>query len=225
MIWIPGLLGLGAAYTLGAQVLARLKAVHKGPPVPSVALTFDDGPHPFYTPRILEVLARHGAEATFFLIGRHAEQHPEVVRGIVSAGHDLGSHTYTHPHLWRLGPRRTREEILRGHRVVEEVAGRAVRFFRPPWGTFNLAALLVCAQAGLVPVLWTMRGEGYRWRPPWEEMVRVVVQGAHPGAIINLHDRGGFPDTPERVLKALPGILAGLRARGLQPVRLGALLG
>ncbi|MCS7173513.1 MAG: polysaccharide deacetylase family protein [Armatimonadetes bacterium] len=224
--WIPALLGFGLAYTAGAHVLSRLwGGIRKGPPIPQVALTFDDGPHPVYTPRILEVLAEHGAGATFFLIGRHAEENPELVRRIVAEGHTLGSHTYAHRHLWHLDPWATREEILRGHRAVEAISGESLRFFRPPWGAMNLAALAVCSWEGLVPVLWSVRAEGYRWRPSWEEMAQVVVQRAHPGAIVNLHDRGGFPDTPERVLRALPRILAGLRARGLRPVTLAALLG
>jgi len=223
---VLGGVSLGVAYTLGAQALTRLRGVVRtGPPVPQVALTFDDGPHPVYTSRVLEILAEHGAGATFFLIGRHAEEHPELVRRILSEGHALGSHTYGHRHFWHLGPRATREEILRGHRVVEAISGGPVRFFRPPWGAVNLAALAVCRKEGLVPVLWSVRGEGYRWRPSWEEMARVVVRTAHPGAIVNLHDRGGFPDTPERVLRALPRILAGLRARGLLPVTLADLLG
>ncbi len=225
-LWIAGILGLGFTYTVGAQVLTRFGgAVRRGPPVPHVALTFDDGPHPVYTPRILEVLAEHGVQAAFFLVGRHAERHPELVRRIAAEGHTLGSHTYGHRHLWRLSPWGTREEILRGHRAVEAASGRPVRFFRPPWGTVNLASLVVCRMEGLCPVLWSVRGEGYRWKPSWEEMARAVVRSAHPGAIIGLHDRGGFPDTPERVLRALPRILAGLRARGLSPVALEALLG
>lgn len=218
--------GAGAAYTVGAQLLARLGfAVRRGPATYRVALTFDDGPHPVYTPRLLELLAAHRVRATFFLIGRHAEQHPEVVREIVRTGHDLGSHTYHHRHLWGLDPIRTRAEILRGHRAVEAVAAHPVRFFRPPWGAMNLAALAICRAAGIVPVLWSVRAEGYFARPPAAAMAREVVRRSHPGAIVNLHDRGGFPDTPERVLQALPAMIAGLRARGLEPVPLRELLG
>lgn len=223
--WIgTGLVGAVAAYTLGAQLLVRLgAAVRRGPYRRRVALTFDDGPHPVYTPRLLELLDVSGVCATFFLVGRHAEEHPEVVRAI-AARHDLGSHTYSHPHLWRLSPQQTRREILGGHRTVEAIAGRPVRFFRPPWGAMNLAALWICQAEGIVPVLWTVRGEGAVLRPSAEEMAQAVVRRSHPGAIVNLHDRGGFPDTPERVLRALPTIIAGLRARGLELVGLAELL-
>lgn len=226
-LWIAGGAALSAvAYTIGAHAAARWgAAVRSGPHVMRVALTFDDGPHPEFTPRFLDVLAEHGARGSFFLIGRHAEEEPEVARAIVESGHDVGSHTYSHRHLWSLGPAATRDEILRGRDSVVRVVGTDARYFRPPWGTFNAAALRVCRAEGLIPVLWTVRGEGYRWRPSVEEMVREVVRRPHPGAIIDLHDRGGFPDTPRRVLAALPGILSGLRARGLEPVTLSELLG
>jgi peptidoglycan/xylan/chitin deacetylase (PgdA/CDA1 family) len=225
-MWIGiGLLSAGAAYTLGAQLLTRLgAAVRQGPPQSRVALTFDDGPHPLYTPHLLELLEAHQVRATFFLIGRHAEAHPQIVRTI-AVRHDLGSHTYSHPHLWRLSPWQTHREILEGHRTVEAIAGRPVRFFRPPWGAMSLPALWTCRTAGIVPVLWTVRGEGAVWRPSAEEMAQEVVRRSHPGAIVNLHDRGGFPDTPERVLRALPAMIRGLRARGLEPVGLEELLG
>ncbi|MDR5683475.1 MAG: polysaccharide deacetylase family protein [Armatimonadota bacterium] len=226
LLWIAGGAGVCAlAYTVGAQAAARAGgAVRRGPAVMRVALTFDDGPHPECTPRFLQTLARYGVRATFFLIGQHAEEAPDVARAIGQAGHDVGSHTYRHRHLWRLGPRATREEIARGRRAVERTAGVDPRYFRPPWGTFNAAALRACRAEGLIPVLWTVRGEGYRWRPAASEMAREVVRRCHPGAIVNLHDRGGFPDTPERVLGALPEIIAGLRARGLEPVTLSDLL-
>ncbi len=222
--WV--LLGAGLGYTVGAQLAARAwAAVRRGPGRPQVALTFDDGPHPEYTLRIVEVLARHQARATFFFVGRHALELPEVAREVARAGHCVGTHTFSHPHLWTLGPGATWREVAAGVDAVQQATGLRPRYFRPPWGTFNLAALHACRALALVPVLWTVRGEGYRWRPTADEMVREVVRRAHPGAVVNLHDRGGFPDTPARVLAALPGILRGLRSRGLQPVSLDELLG
>lgn len=226
-VWIVGAAVASAvAYTAGAQVAARLgAAVRRGPHAMRVALTFDDGPHPAFTPRILDILASHGVCASFFLIGRHAEEEAAVARAVADAGHDVGSHTYSHRHLWSLGPAATREEILRGRDAVARVTGANTRYFRPPWGMVNAAALRVCRAEDLMPVLWTVRAEGYLWRPSVEQMVREVVGRSHPGAIVDLHDRGGFRDTPQRVLAALPGILSGLRARGLEPVTLSELLG
>ncbi len=225
--WAVGACGaLAAAYTVGAQALARLGvAVRCGARWPRVALTFDDGPHPDYTLRIVEVLARHGVRATFFFIGRHALQHPTVARTVAACGHEIGSHTLRHRHLWTLDPRSTWEEIAGGQRAVEDAAGVRSAYFRPPWGAFNLASLWACRRLGILPVLWTVRAEGWRWRPAPPRMVHEVVRRSHPGAVVNLHDRGGFPDTPERVLAALPGIVEGLRSRGLEPAPLQEVLG
>ncbi|MCL6499125.1 MAG: polysaccharide deacetylase family protein [Firmicutes bacterium] len=215
----------GVGYTVGAQVAARAGfAVRRGPGRSQVALTFDDGPHPEYTLRILDVLARYRVRATFFFVGRYALELPDVAREVARAGHSLGSHTFSHGHLWTLGPRATWREVAEGVRAVQQATGVRPIYFRPPWGAFNLAALAACRRLGLVAVLWTVRGEGYRWKPTAEQMAREVVRRAHPGAVVNLHDRGGFPDTPQRVLEALPRMVEGLRSRGLEPVSLDELL-
>jgi peptidoglycan/xylan/chitin deacetylase (PgdA/CDA1 family) len=225
-LWLSLSCAGGLAYTAGAQLLARAGlAVRRGPPRPQVALTFDDGPHPEYTLRVLELLAHYGVRATFFFVGRHAAELPHVARAVASAGHGVGSHTFSHPHLWTRTPGATWREVREGVRAVEDATGVRARYFRPPWGAFNLASLWAARRLGLVPVLWTVRAEGYRWRPTAPRMVREVVRRACPGAVVNLHDRGGFPDTPVRVLAALPGIIQGLRSRGLEPVSLDELLG
>jgi peptidoglycan/xylan/chitin deacetylase (PgdA/CDA1 family) len=225
--WVLGVCGAAAgAYTVAAQALARAGgAVRRGVAAPRVALTFDDGPHPDYTLRVLEVLARYGVRATFFFVGRHAREHPAVARAVAASGHEVGSHTLRHRHLWTLDPRSTWDEVAGGHQAVEDAAGVRSAYFRPPWGAFNLASLWACRRLGLLPVLWTVRAEGWRWRPDPPRMVDEVVRRSHPGAIVNLHDRGGFPDTPERVLAALPGIVEGLRSRGLEPAALQEVLG
>ncbi len=217
---------VAGVYTIGAQILARAGvAVRRGSHAPRVALTFDDGPHPDYTLRILEVLARYGVQATFFFVGQNALQHPAVARAVASSGHEVGSHTLRHRHLWTLDPRSTWDEVISGHRAVEDVTGVRSVYFRPPWGAFNLPSLWACRRLALLPVLWSVRAEGWRWRPDPPRMVEEVVRRSHPGAIVNLHDRGGFPDTPERVLVALPKIVEGLRSRGLEPAPLQEVLG
>ncbi len=226
MTWWVWAVAAAGAYTAGAQLAARAGlVVRRGPPSPQVALTFDDGPHPEYTVQVLDVLRRYQVRAAFFFVGRHARELPHVAQQVVREGHSLGSHTYSHRHLWALGPRATWREVAAGVRAVEEVSGSRAKYFRPPWGAFNAAALACCRQLRLVPVLWTVRAEGYWWRPTVHQMVQEVVLRAHPGAVVDLHDRGGFPDTPARVLAALPGIIEGLRSRGLEPVSLDELLG
>ena len=140
-----GVVGTGVAlYTIGADLLATdVKETGRRGPAnqDGVALTFDDGPDPIFTPRILDILAQFDARATFFVIGKRAEQHPEIIRAIAAAGHEIGNHTYTHRPLWLLPPRQTRQEIDRCTHVLTTILGEPPRYFRPPWGQSNLAAV------------------------------------------------------------------------------------
>ena len=138
---------LWAGYTWGSHLLT-LGSVWRGPRAGrKVALTFDDGPDPEQTPRVLDLLAAHGAKATFFLIGERAARAGALVRRIAAAGHDLGNHTWSHRSLWLSGPAETGRQVRQGHDAIAQVAGAAPRFFRPPWGMTNLA--LFAALRGL----------------------------------------------------------------------------
>ena len=222
-----GLLGGVAAYTVGTQVMAgtiQVGVIKRGPARPQVALTFDDGPDPEHTPRILEALAAAGVQATFFMIGRHAEAAPGVARTVAAAGHDLGNHTYSHRHLWTLPPWATVAEVDLGAAAVADATGVFPRYFRPPWGMFNWAAYVRAGQLGEERVLWSVRPEGWLGPVTAGEMAARVIRWAHPGAVIDLHDRGGHPTTPQATWTALPGVIAGLRARGFSVVPLRLLL-
>jgi peptidoglycan/xylan/chitin deacetylase (PgdA/CDA1 family) len=227
----PVLLGMGAAYaaayTVGAHfwALSTPHVIRRGPRrTRAVALTFDDGPHPVFTPRMLDVLARAGVHATFFLIGRAAERFPHLVRSIVDGGHEVGNHTYRHRPLWLLPPRRTREEIEHGASTLASLTGRLPRYFRPPWGQLNLEAYRHTVRRGVRPVLWSLRPEGWLPLAHPNGIVQAVARRLHPGAILNLHDGGGIRDTPARTAQALPALLALLRAHGYRCLTLSALL-
>jgi peptidoglycan-N-acetylglucosamine deacetylase len=216
-----------AAYTLGAYVATEglgIGVVKRGPGRPMVALTFDDGPDPEYTPRILEALGSAGARATFFMVGRHIDAVAPVARAVAAAGHELGNHTYGHRHLWTLSPAASIAEVDRGAAAIADATGVTPRYFRPPWGTFNWAAYARAAQIGEERVLWSVRPEGLIVAAAAPRMAAFVVRKAHPGAIVNLHDRGGHPSTPKETSLALPGMIAGLRARGFEIVPLRVLL-
>ena len=231
-----GQIGLGAAtaalagaaaYTLGTQMVAGglcVGVVKRGTRSPMVSLTFDDGPDPEHTPRILDALASAAVHGAFFMVGRQVEAHPATARAVAAAGHDVGNHTYGHRHLWMLGPGASIAEVDRGASAIADALGAAPRYFRPPWGTFNWAAYVRAAQIGEVRVLWSVRSEGWLAASPAATMAAHVVRGAHPGAIVNLHDRGGHPSTPAETCAALPEMVAGLRRRGFEIVPLRALL-
>ncbi len=223
-----GVVGTGVAlYTIGADLLATdVKETGRRGPAnqDGVALTFDDGPDPIFTPRILDILAQFDARATFFVIGKRAEQHPEIIRAIAGAGHEIGNHTYTHRPLWLLPPRQTRQEIDRCTHVLTTILGEPPRYFRPPWGQSNLAAVRHSARVRQQRVLWSLRGEGWMPLARPERIVRMVARRLHAGAIINLHDGGGFPQTPARLVAALPGLLMLLQERGYRSLTLSELL-
>jgi peptidoglycan/xylan/chitin deacetylase (PgdA/CDA1 family) len=189
----------------------------------SVALTFDDGPDPVWTPRVLGVLADRGVRGTFFVVGERAARAPDVVRRIADAGHDVGSHGWSHRSLWLCGPRRTAEEVGRAHHLITGLTGRAPRAFRPPWGMLNAALPAVLREHGTRCVLWSIQPEGLRVTGAGQQVERVLSR-AHAGAIVDLHDAEGTPRAPERLVAALPAMIEGLRGLGYRLVTVSELL-
>lgn len=212
-----------AGYAWGGQLLA-LTALRRGPSGRRrVALTFDDGPDPAATPRLLRFLDDRGLAGTFFLIGERAARHRGLVRELVAAGHEVGNHTWRHRNAWFLTPSETGREIERGSEILTELTGQAPRYLRPPWGIVNLATFRVARRLGQRLVLWSIQPEGLRPRAPAEQ-VRHVLARLHDGAILDLHDAAGVPGAPARLLEALPRLLDELEARDYVPVSLDALL-
>ena len=221
--------GLGAAATLwvgyawGAHVMT-LAATWRGPALGRrIALTFDDGPDPLWTPRIAEALAARNVRSTFFLVGRRAHAHPSAVRAITEAGHEIASHGWSHRNLWFCSPRRTEDEVVRTQERLGELTGRAPRFFRPPWGMVNASLFSVLRRAGLSCVFWSIQPEGLRARDPRAQTAHVLAR-AHAGAIVDLHDADGVAGAPERLAAALPSMIDGLRDRGYTLTTVGELL-
>jgi peptidoglycan/xylan/chitin deacetylase (PgdA/CDA1 family) len=152
-----------------------------------VALTYDDGPNDPHTLRLLEVLARHNAPATFFLIGRFVEQRPDIVRDIVKAGHVVGNHTYTHPALFFRGSAETRSEIERCQQAIFDACGVTANILRPPFGSRRPGTLAIVRSFALEPIMWNVTG--YDWdAPPAEKIVQTVSRRMRGGAVVLLHD-------------------------------------
>ncbi len=209
-----------AAYAWGSHALT-LGCVWRGSREGRrVSLTFDDGPDPDATPRVLDILAAQRVPATFFLIGERAARNRTLVRRIAASGHDLGNHSWSHQSLWLAGPRRTVDEVRRSYETIAAIAGTPPRFFRPPWGMTNLALFPVLRKLGTPCVFWTVQTEGRRPAPAPVQVGR-ALRRARPGAIFDFHDADGVPGAGERLVAALPSMIEGLRAGGyaLAPLR------
>ena len=159
-------IGIGAAAGLGlaagvfayasrwpaSQVFGRTLIA---PPRPGeLALTFDDGPNPACTPRLLDLLAKYQVKATFFLVGQFAEMEPALTRAIAGAGHLIGNHSWTHPNLSLTSAHRVRDELTRTKALLEQITSRPVLFFRPPYGARRPYVLRVARELGMTPVMW-----------------------------------------------------------------------
>ena len=154
-----------------------------------LALTYDDGPNDPHTLRLLEVLARHHVQATFFLIGRYVEQRPDIVRDLVKAGHVVGNHTFTHPLLIFKSERELRTQLDKCDRALTNAVGEHSNLFRPPFGGRRPAVLRVARQRGLEPIMWNVTG--YDWNAPSAEHIeRKVTRQVRGGDVILLHDGG-----------------------------------
>jgi len=190
-------------------------------PQPRVALTFDDGPDPRDTPAILDILRETGVRATFFFVGERARAYPELVRRAAREGHECGLHSDTHPWWFSLaGPRRTHREVRRVLDTLRDLSGTMPRHYRPPMGHKNVFLSDEVTDAGLEMVTWSVRAFDTRGRSP-ERIRETLVGRVRPGGIVLLHegvrrDREGQSPT----VRALRGVIAGLRARDLEPVSL-----
>jgi peptidoglycan/xylan/chitin deacetylase (PgdA/CDA1 family) len=157
------------------------------PGLKQIALTYDDGPNDPHTLRLLDVLARHDVQATFFLIGRYVRQRPDIVRDLVKAGHVLGNHTFTHPNLILTGAAETRTQLEECQRAVQETTGEAPKLFRPPFGARRPATLQVARNLGLEPVMWNVTS--WDWKAlPAEKIVQKCVRQMRGGDVILMHD-------------------------------------
>jgi peptidoglycan/xylan/chitin deacetylase (PgdA/CDA1 family) len=184
-----------------------------------IALTFDDGPGP-YTPQILATLKRHDVPATFFEVGVLERYFYGSTSAILAAGDAIGDHTEGHVAMSRLSVAGQRSQLLSDALAVQRRGARFPRLFRPPYGMWNRTTLALLRRYRMLMVLWTVDTGDYR-RPGVKAIVRTVLSGARPGAIILLHDAGG---NRSQTVKALPRIIAGLRRRGYRLVTVPRLL-
>jgi peptidoglycan/xylan/chitin deacetylase (PgdA/CDA1 family) len=210
----------------------RKSAISQGPArCPDIALTFDDGPHPEWTPRVLDALEQMGAQATFFVVGRSASLHAAIVREARRRGHEIGTHLYSHDRRTVFDDRSFESELVRSKGELESLLGEPLRWLRFPYGERgrqNPRAIL--RDHGLAAVHWTYSAHDGKLHNP-SAVVERFRAGLRPGAIVLLHDAladektlpAPYVAAREVTIAALPGIGHALGDRGLRSVTLSRL--
>ena len=179
-----------------------------------IALTFDDGPDPYYTPQILDVLDQYRIQATFFCVGRQVEAYPQIVRQEYEAGHVVGNHSWAHPDLGLLPASDILSELDRTSNAIQKVTGIQPRFFRPPYGSLSIHVLKQACHLEVTTVMWNAGEEARDWSNPGVNFIIHRILGlVRDGSIILMHDCGG---DRSQTVAALPVIIQRLQDRGFQ---------
>lgn len=206
----------------GARAGARAGAPTASSAPGRIALTFDDGPHPRWTPQVLEALARHRAVATFFVRGDNLERYPHLHRTSRESGHEIANHSWDHPDLARLTLAEATGQLTRTTSAITALTGAAPTLFRPPYGHLAGTTLLAAAQAGLHPVLWSAQVHEDQFATRPDELAPDLAARLVPGDIVLAHDSG----SSDRALTVdhLDRILDALESRGYELVTVSELL-
>jgi len=183
-----------------------------------LALTFDDGPSPQYTPAYLEVLREHGVRATFFMVGRQVKSSPELAAMIAADGHDIGNHTFDHPNLRRVSNDTIQQQIQGTNDLLEQATGQQIRYFRPPGGNTNQNVTDIAAGKGLRVIMWNIDPRDWERGKTSDQIVNHILNNLQPGGIVVMHERK--PQT----LAALPVLINRLREQGWELVTVTELL-
>lgn len=185
-----------------------------------IALTFDDGPHPYKTDAVLDILAKHGIRATFFVVGENVSYYPEPLKRAVALGHEIGNHTYHHALLSNACEKNTAEEIDKTEEIVFQTAGYRTKLFRPPEGAYDTCALNVIKNKDYRVILWTVDTRDWE-NTSAETMVKTVMMNIKGGSIILFHD---YMSKKSHTLEALEILLPKLLDRGYEFVTVSELL-
>lgn len=185
---------------------------------PYLAITFDDGPHPKNTPRLLDMLKERGIKATFYVIGQNVVQYPEIMQRIIAEGHEIGNHSYSHPPLTKCSAAKIGEEIGKTNEAIEQACGVKPRTMRPPYGATNAAITQrLNDEYGLAVILWSVDPLDWKIRKA-SHVSNHILQNSKAGSIILAHDI--HPST----IDAMPAVLDGLIAKGHKFVTVSELI-
>ena len=198
------LLSFGINIAAEAQIIYRY-ASKTGPA--RIALTFDDGPHPRYTPLILDILEEFEIKATFFAVGSNVEAYPELVKRIAREGHELGNHTFHHNHVAKMSLEDLTQDINRCNDAIEKITGNRPRYFRPPEGVCTKSVQEICSATDTTIVMWSVDTRDWA-HPPIAEIFQNVRRNTQNGSIILMHDFiGKNSPTPEALRQIIPMLL------------------
>lgn len=205
-------------YTYTGPRMPGLKVSHVSVPGNYVALTFDDGPNPALTPRVLDILNQYGAKATFFVVGRSVEKNSHILARAVAEGHEIGAHTWSHIKMTTSGSQRVVNEMDRTNAAIQAATGLFPKIMRPPYGAVNTNLVsLMKSRYGMSTIMWDVDTRDWQ-HPGVDVVVQRAVGRATPGSIILLHD------IHESTLRAVEGVVSGLQARGFRMVTVSQLL-
>lgn len=214
--FIPGMISRLFGYRVFRKGISRT----------DYCLTFDDGPDPHYTPLLLDLLKRYGAKATFFVVGSHAEQHPEIIRRMHEEGHLIGIHNYVHKTNWLMRPATVRKQIDQTDEIIFGITGERSTYYRPPWGIVNLFDFSKRRQVQIV--LWSAMFGDWKEKLGVERLTEKLLAKLGPGEVLLLHDcgttLGADPNAPEHMLIALERMLEEAESRGLSSVRIDEMI-
>jgi len=188
--------------------------------VKGVALTFDDGPHPTNTRRVLEVLARHDVKATFFMMGMSIEEHPEIARAVIAAGHEAASHSYSHPRMLLRSPSLVRSEIEKTDALLRSLGAEGELLFRSPGGRQFIVLPCVLSRMNKKNILWNLSSRDWKTQDA-DAIADRVLEHTAPGSIVLFHDGGGQQDG---TIAALDRIIPGLKSRGYRLMTVSQML-
>ena len=186
-----------------------------------IALTFDDGPHPSLTPKILQILAKYNIPATFFMVGQNVLNYPNAARAVIEAGHEVGNHTFTHPHIANLNEEAIFDEIGRCEEALEELCEYRPHILRTPQGAMTPSLEKCLLEDDYILVLWSLDTRDWENKST-AHIVQTVLDRVQPGDIILMHDYIGHNSkTPEALEKIIPSLLS----QGYKFVTVSELLG
>ncbi len=210
--WLPGAAAVCPPLRVAIGVRNRLHTNDRP------LLTFDDGPHAQGTPAILDLLRDADVRATFFLVGEQVERLPGLAAEIASAGHAVALHCHRHRCLLRLTPRQVRDDLGRARAVIGEATGQPPRRYRPPYGIFNAAALVLARARGWEPLLWSKDGRDWQRRATAHSIAGRATRGLRGGDVILLHDADHYsaPGSWRQTAAALPHILGAIERQALK---------